>query len=108
MNITKVIYIPEAPYFLFSIGAGVKQGFIPQFVEHRQKLIIHKVNFHLEGNLSKNLLYELHTTIGTSHALSAYTIVKDTSSLSKISAKCLHIHLGHPPSTIIRSIPRAK
>jgi len=108
VNITEVIYVPEAPYSLFSIGAGVKQGFIPQFAEHGQKLIIHKDNFHLEGNLSENLLYELHTAIGTSHALSARTTTKDTSSLSKISTKRLHIRLGHPSSTIMRSIPGTK
>jgi len=108
VNITEVIYVPKAPYSLFSIGAGVKQGFISQFTEHEQKLIIHKDNFHLVGNLSENLLYELHTAIGTSHALSARTTTKDTSSPSKISAKRLHIHVGHPSSTIMRSIPGTK
>jgi len=52
------------------------------------------------------LLYELHTTtIDNSHAFLAPTIMKDTSSLSKILVKYFYIYLSHPSSIIIRSIP---
>ena len=56
-DINNVIYVPNAPYSLFSIGAGIDQGFIPRFSKNGGSITFKKGDFRIRSIRSDNRLY---------------------------------------------------